>query len=120
MNIPARVPLKAYAGDTWAQTFRFLDDGVPVDLTDATAASWVRSTTGKRIALAVSVGPDPGEVTIGIADEPLLRDVYAYDVQVTKDGAVRTWVRGPLQVLRDVTEEEGSSIAVPPVMEVAA
>ena len=37
------------------------------------------------------------------SDEVVPRDVYEYDVEVTIAEAVRTWVRGKLQVIRDVT-----------------
>lgn len=107
MALPAKATLQAYQGDTWAQTFRFLDDGVPLDLTTATVTAWARETTGAVHELAVTVGPAAGEVTIGFADDPLPRDVYDYDVEVIKGGAVRSWVRGRLQVLRDVTNEAG-------------
>ena len=70
--------------------------------------AWARDTTGEIHELAVTVGPAAGEVTIAFADEAAVpRDVYDYDVEVTIAGAVRTWVRGRLQILRDVTNEAG-------------
>jgi hypothetical protein len=105
MGLPAKADLTAYQGDTWAQTFRFLDDGVPVDLAGSTVTAWARSTTGEASDLAVTVGPPAGEVTIGFANGGLPRDVYDYDVEVETGGAIRSWVRGRLQVVRDVTNE---------------
>ena len=107
MSVPPKANLEAYQGDTWSQTFRFLDEGTPVDLTSATVEAWARDTTGGIYELAVTVGPAAGEVTIAFVDETVPRDIYDYDVEVTIDGAVRTWVRGRLQVLRDVTNEVG-------------
>ena len=104
MALPPKANLEAYEGDTWAQTFRFLDEGEPVDLTGATVAAQARSTTAVTYELAVTVGPGAGEVTIGFSDEPLTRDIYDYDVEVDSSGAVRTWVRGRMRVFHDVTD----------------
>lgn len=105
MAAPPKANLIAYQGDTWAQTFRFLDGGEPVDLTGATAAAAARATTGVVFDLQATVGPEPGEVTIALPEFGLLADVYDYDVEIDQDGAVRTWIRGKLAVRRDVTNE---------------
>jgi hypothetical protein len=107
MSVPAKVDLEAYRGDTWSQKFRFLQEGVPEDLTGADVVSWARETTGEIHELAVTVGPDPGVVTIAFPSAPAPlppRDVYQYDIEVTyADGRVRTWVYGRLHVLHDVS-----------------
>jgi hypothetical protein len=109
MAMPASIDLCAYAGDTWSQTFRFIEGGEPLDLTDATVGCEARPQGGKsgdQEELYVTVGPDPGEVTLAWqpGTEGLESGAYAYDVEVTTpDGRVTTWVRGRLVVERDVT-----------------
>lgn len=109
-GLPVRVDLCAYRGDTWAQTFRFVDsDGEPIDLSAATVASWARSSDGEETAtmLAASNGT-PGQVTIGQPEGGLRVGNWQYDVEVTSDdGTVTTWVRGHLRVNQDVTNAGG-------------
>ena len=69
MTLPPKANLEAYQGDTWAQTFRFLDEGTPVDLTGATVEAWARDTTNGIHELDVTIGPAAGEVTIAFADD---------------------------------------------------
>lgn len=103
MPQPANVDLDCYRGDTWAQTFRLIDNGLPVDLTGASVESWARRSEIVE-QLQVTVGPNPGELTIGLPAAGLGHGPYAYDVEVTDaGGTVRTWIRGRLIVERDVT-----------------
>ena len=99
---PAKVDLVAYRGDTWAQTFRFLQGGSPVDLISATVASWALSPSGEVVPLVVTFGA-PGEVTISQPEGGLTPEQWAYDVEVTNAGVVKTWVRGRLGISADVT-----------------
>jgi hypothetical protein len=110
--MPAVVDLDAYQGDTWAQTFRFVEAGTPVDLTGATVESHARRVVGsvELVPLVVALG-EPGEVTISYpATGALESGSYEYDVQVDVSGLVRTWVRGRLSILRDVTENVDSVV----------
>jgi hypothetical protein len=101
-DLPVTVNLRAYRGDTWAQTFRFIHDDVPIDLTDAAVASWAESPEGCWQLVAAPA--DDGLVTISMPDPPLDANPYSYDVEVTNpDGTITTWVRGRLTVEQDVT-----------------
>jgi uncharacterized protein YukE len=105
--LPGIADLEAYRGDTWAQTFRFLESGVPVDLTDSVVTAWARPFGGGHVDLPVSVGEN-GEVTLA---QPAGgwngSSFYTYDVEVTHlDSTVRTWVRGTIKVLEDITNAE--------------
>lgn len=104
-RLPATYHLNAYRGDTWAQTFRFLHDGMLIDLATATVACWVRQRD-QRTTLACEVS-GPGQVTIAmVVGAELDPGAYAYDVEVADaDGSITTWVRGRLNVARDVTNE---------------
>jgi hypothetical protein len=102
---PAVHDLDTYAGDTWAQTFRFLTDGSPVDLTTASVEAWARTIDGAVTELAVAVDGPAGEVTLGHPHGGFERGAYEYDVEVTQSGVVRTWVRGTLVAERDVTND---------------
>ena len=103
-HLPAHVDLTAYRGDTWSQTFRFKRDENPVDLSGATVEAEARSETG-RVQLVAAVGtPAEGEVTISLPAD-VEAGVYDYDVEVTDEGFVQTWVKGRLAVNPDVTNE---------------
>jgi hypothetical protein len=105
MGLPVDVRLVAYRGDSWSQTFRFLRDGVPVDLTDAMVASWVQSEDPPEvIELSVTVEPTDGIVAVSAPPEGLEAKTWDYDVEVTESGGdITTWVRGTLTVRPDVT-----------------
>lgn len=103
---PATVNLVCYRGDSWAQTFRFLADDQPVDLTGLDVEAAARGTVGPTVALVVTVtDPTDGTIEVRLPDGGLAPDFYDYDVEVTDRGAVTTWVRGKLKVERDVTNE---------------
>jgi hypothetical protein len=101
-ELPVTYNLKAYRGDTWSQTFRFVYAGTPVDLTGATVACWA---VAKDIPFALSCATAAeGMVTITMPDPELEPGAYSYDVEVIDvSGTVTTWVRGRLQVEQDVT-----------------
>lgn len=111
MALPVTVDLKAYRGDSFVQTMRLLEGGVPYDLTGAVLESEALALTGSpgelRLALDVDVAADPttGEFTIALPTPPPPFGVYRYDVEETKAGKVTTWIRGELTVDRDVTNE---------------
>lgn len=111
MALPVTVDLTAYRGDSFVQTLRLLEGGVPYDLTGAELESEARSLTGSPgelvVALEVAVAADPttGEFTIELPAPPPPAGVYRYDVEETKAGKVTTWIRGELTVDRDITNE---------------
>lgn len=103
-RLPAVVDLTAYRGDTWSQSFRFVSNVEPLDLSgktiEATARHRMRAQT---VAFVVSTGPDPGVVTLELPAD-IYPGSYKYDVEITdSEGVVKTWIRGDLQVERDVT-----------------
>lgn len=105
-GLPAVWDIDAYRGDSWSQTFRFLRGDEPVDLSGATVEAWARGGSGADpIPLVVVLGA-PGEVSIQFPVDGLPWQTYLYDVEVTQDGVVQTWVRGKLRVVRDVTNEQ--------------
>lgn len=103
-DLPATVDLRAYRGDSWTQTFRFLADGAPVDLSDAGAVECWCARHGEHFTMPATGNAD-GVVTIELPVPAAEFDAgsYVYDVEVTKDGTVTTWVRGRLTVEQDVT-----------------
>lgn len=98
-DLPVTVNLDAYHGDSWTQTFRFLDGTIPHDLSTATLKAAARDDTGALTQLTVE-SDAPGEVTIS---GELEAGTYEYDVQVTESDGTFTWVRGRLIVKQDVT-----------------
>lgn len=104
MPLPVDVPLDAYRGDTWAQTFRLLEGETPLDLSGATVASWARRFDGSHETMLVTVNGTPGEITIAQPAGGLDCGSWKYDLEVTDAaGGVTTWVRGTLTVAPDVT-----------------
>jgi hypothetical protein len=80
----------------------------PEDLSGATIASEARNTKGVVFGLTVTIdNAVAGLFSVGLPAAPndLPPDNYTYDVEVTKSGAVTTWIRGRLTVARDVTNE---------------
>jgi hypothetical protein len=105
-ELPVTCNLKAYRGDTWSQTFRFVYAGAPLDLTGATVACWATTARDVPATLPCAVGTPAtdGMVTITMPIPELGPGAYSYDVEVVdSSGAVTTWVRGRLQVEQDVT-----------------
>lgn len=118
-GFPASVPnVDIYAGDTFDwPTFRFTSNDVPIDLTTWTgwAATW-RPSPGSADSVTLTLDlTDGADGTVKItasADatrsmQNLVRKIYDgfgyWDLQATKDGAVRTWLRGRTTNREDVT-----------------
>jgi len=92
-------------GDTQAQTFRFLNGpDTPWDLSSVFISAEARSTLGVTTALTVQVDdPASGELTIHAPLQGLDPDVYDYDIQFNDGHRTATYIRGRLQVRKDVT-----------------
>src|SRR5262245_34869714 len=102
MPAPAIIDLTGpdawYHGDTNTQTFRLLIGTTPVDLTGATGACWAENGGIGHAELQVTIGPNPGEVTIkpptGVIGRNLDPGHWKYDLEITQAGAVTTWIQG--------------------------
>ena len=111
MQEPAIVDLDVVQGDTFTQEFRLLEAGVPVDLTGATVAAEVRhSRYAISVPLAAIVGPAAGEITLTWGPTRPPYGHYRYDIEVTKTGVVRTWIKGRFHVERDVTRPVATGV----------
>lgn len=99
------VNLVWYEGDTQAQTFRFLTaPGQPWDITTVFIRCQARSTLGQTIELPVQVdNPTDGLVAIHPPLAGLTPDLYDYDIQFNDGQRTATYVRGRIQVRKDVT-----------------
>lgn len=106
-SLPFVQNLSVYRGDTWSQTFRFLDaDGQPHDLSGSTVVSEARPIKGGANIDLVTIAPNgTGEVTLKLPPEGLNPGDYEYDIEETKGTDVQTWVRGLLHIQRDVSNE---------------
>jgi len=103
-KLPVTVNLSAYHGDTWRQTFRFLKNDAPIDLSSVViASSALRRSSSGVSSLGVVIEPDPGMLTLSLPPG-ILPGKYWYDIQITEsNGDVKTWVRGELTIEKDVT-----------------
>ena len=111
MREPAIVDLYVPQGDTFTQEFRLLEGGVAVDLAGATVAAEVRhSRYAISVPLATTVGPAAGEITLTWGPTKPPYGHYRYDVEVTKTGVVRTWIKGRFHVERDVTRPVATGV----------
>lgn len=109
-DLPVVIDLEAYRGDTWARSFRLLDeDGVPLDLGEYDLHAWVRCWDFVA-DLVVTVEAEPGVLTLSAPMEPVILAAgdFAYDLELrgVDDGSVTTWVRGVLSVRQDVTNSD--------------
>lgn len=102
--LPATVDLRFYRGDSWQQQFRLLEADVPVDLTGATAAAWAVNGRAPAHELTVTIGPDPGVITLAPPAAGLEAGHYRYDLEIA-DATTRitTWIAGRLDIDQDIT-----------------
>jgi|SRR5215471_6480628 len=102
-DLPVTVNLDAYEGDNWFQTFRFKQNANPVDLTAAQVLSEARGPGATLFQIPTNLGnASQGEVTL-LMPPGIKAGSYYYDVQVTLNGQVTTWVTGKLLVSPEVT-----------------
>ena len=106
---PGKYNLTIYRGDTFAQTFRFLDDGVAEDFTGTTFLAQVRefpnAPTASNFTVTISDPPD-GTITLTMADTvttALPHRGGSWDLSGTKDGVVQTRMYGSITLQEDVT-----------------
>jgi hypothetical protein len=103
--------LVVYGGDTFTQTFNFLEDGAPIALTAKGWGSWkAQYRTSPSASLAVDFVVDDsqansGAITISLSAEDTanIRSKGVFDLQASQSGTVRTWIRGELSWTQDVT-----------------
>jgi len=111
MAFPTNVgTLDVYAGDTFSQTFTFKEDDVAIDLPDEGWGSWTaqyRRNPDSTTAISFAVDTTDaatGQITISLtATQTGTLEPGVFDLQATQGFVVRTWVRGGLNVTKDVT-----------------
>ena len=111
MIFPPTVPiLEVYAGDTFEQSFVFQTDGVPRDLTAEGWGSWlaqIRPTVESVDVVSFTV--DSSQAAVGrivlklTAGQTTSLTGAVYDLQATKGSTIRTFLRGSLTIVKDVT-----------------
>lgn len=118
--LPAFVPIRLYKGDTLRLVVTvYAKSGstrTPVDLTGYSAKMEIRKgATGALVlsltngsGLTLNYGGSDGQIlihdTAGALDSQTTA-VYQTDLQMTDpDGVVRTYIRGTLQIIQDVTQ----------------
>ena len=104
-----------YKGDTFSGVTFTLKEGAektPIDLTGATILSQFRTkkVTGEiQQTLSIGSGITVGDATGGVFSfDAFVLDwntgTFFYDIQITfTDGSIRTYVKGTLNVIQDVT-----------------
>jgi hypothetical protein len=108
--VPSTYPLTIYRGDTARWQFRLWSDAgktTPVDLTDATVKSEIRSNSGSVVtplACAVTL-PNTIDVELSATASQALTTAPAHwDLQLTwESGDVQTPVAGAVTLQQDVT-----------------
>ena len=110
---PANVPtLVIYAGDTWSQSYEFKagDPAEPIDFVAEGWGDWLcqcRETPESDDFFVINV--DDSEADLGRillfadADETRLFTSGFFDLQATNGVTVKTWIRGNLSWIEDVS-----------------
>jgi hypothetical protein len=116
--LPGDYPITLYRGDTRVWTFAFLEDDqeTTIDLTGKTWESEVRSATdASPVLLTFTIDDTDAADGVIVVTLPATAwdDVdigstaptskWFWDLQSTEAGVVRTWVKGKVKVLWDVT-----------------
>jgi hypothetical protein len=108
---PAIVPvLKVYRGDTFSASFVIKSDDSPLDFVSLGWGSWSAQWREKPLAdnpVAFTVDSTSAssgclKITMAASNTATLKDGY-WDLQATKGGEVKTWLRGEVLVQQDVT-----------------
>lgn len=98
-------------GDTWRRAFAFTRNGAAFDLTGAMIKIQLRKTNGELVAeynnnSGVQIAAN---VMIWEIDEQQTKEFdiqkMRYDIEIEKNGDVRTYIEGRFNVIQDVTHE---------------
>lgn len=116
--LPAEYNTGIVRGDYFSESFAFSLDGDTLDLTDSFVRIYFRDA-GKNIIAEYSTEPrlNPPPATHGITttlnvvhwsiDETetaeFVPGIYDYDVEVTINGKIRTYIKGKFTVEKDIT-----------------
>jgi hypothetical protein len=103
--------LPVYAGDSFSQTFEFLDDGEAIDLVVEGWSNWIAQyrKTPKSVDFVEFVvddsAADEGVITISLTPQQAreLGDSGVFDLQATQNGTIRTWLKGSIDWSLDVS-----------------
>lgn len=108
MTYPIVVPdLEVYAGDTFAQSYVFKTNAVPIDLSawSGWVAKWQPYQGGTSITLTVTTtGLAVGSIVVNAtsAQTTAMGGPGLWDVSATNNGSVRTFLRGKTHYTEDV------------------
>lgn len=107
-SLPALLDFNVYQDDTMKRTIRLTNKttGLPIDLTSAAVKMQVRTPDLQTVVLTIENGSG-----ITIVDNAILihKDItipsgeYVYDLQVTKDSVITTYLKGGYFVTQNVT-----------------
>lgn len=111
MTFPTTVPiLEIYAGDTFEQSFVFQTDGVARNLTLEGWGDWeaqIRPTIESETEVAFTVDSSQaaaGRIVLKLDSETTRALTGAvYDLQATDGDVVKTFLRGSITIVQDVT-----------------
>lgn len=113
MAFPLIVPtLEVYQGDTFSASY-ILKEGNPAAAINLPAAGWTswtakwRSHPNSTTAVSFAVGTtdaDEGRIVVSLTatQTSTLKNGY-WDLQSTRNSEVKTWIRGKVTVIQDVT-----------------
>lgn len=106
------MPVQLYRGDTWTRAWTPKDpNGVPIDLTGASARLALRDKAGVQVIEAtaengrLTIVPSPGQINLVVAyvDMELPAGTYRFALKVTyANGRRKTYELNTLVVLEDV------------------
>lgn len=111
MLTPGQLNLKILRGDTFTLTIHFQDNAVPpapIDVSGRSFAAQIRRSYDDEIAVAMTVddtGAADGDLVLGIS-ATLTADIQldgVWDLQETDGARVTTYIRGDMELVKDVT-----------------
>ena len=113
MAFPLIVPaLKVYQGDTFSASY-ILKEGIPAEVIDLTAEGWTSWTAKWRshptstsyVSFVVdTTAATSGRIVVSLTatQTSTLENGY-WDLQSTRNSEVKTWIRGKVTAIKDVT-----------------
>ncbi len=107
-SLPVEYTITAYTGATFQRIFRWLPDGVtPASFQGWSATMLVGPNQGKALLSATPALQSDGRIVVRLSaaqTAPLRAGTYSYVVDlIDPDGNVIRFLRGGLQVIKDVT-----------------